>query len=198
MAKIRVGQLAKELNLQVGNVLARLRELGAEVKTNLSTVEEEVAGRLRASLKGSEKKSTDAPAKTAGARTPAGTGKTATATQVRTTSAFAPKPGAPSGTLATPPTAAHAGGPMRPAAPSVTRPMVPGGAARPPVTNPPIRPAAPKGQTTPVLARPAGAASTAIRPIQRSPLPAGQKPAPSPMRPLSGGAAQPKLQRPAT
>src|SRR6267143_5323991 len=79
MAKIRVGQLAKELNLQVGNVLARLRELGAEVKTNLSTVEEEVAGRLRASLKGSEKKSTDAPAKTAGARTPAGTGKTATA-----------------------------------------------------------------------------------------------------------------------
>src|SRR5258705_3989289 len=47
MAKIRVGQLAKELNLKVSDVMARLRELGAEVKSNLSTVEDELAARLR-------------------------------------------------------------------------------------------------------------------------------------------------------
>ncbi len=39
MAKIRVGDLAKELNLKSGEVLTRLREMGAAVKTNLSTVE---------------------------------------------------------------------------------------------------------------------------------------------------------------
>src|SRR5436309_1387514 len=50
MAKIRVGQLAKELNLKVSEVLARLRELGAEVKSNLSTVEEELAGQMRSNL----------------------------------------------------------------------------------------------------------------------------------------------------
>src|SRR5258706_9807970 len=49
MAKIRVGQLAKEMNLKVPEVLARLREMGVEAKTNLSTVEDEVAGRLRGS-----------------------------------------------------------------------------------------------------------------------------------------------------
>src|SRR5713101_5804858 len=49
MAKIRVGQLAKELNLKVPDVVARLREIGIEAKTNLSTVEDEAADRLRAS-----------------------------------------------------------------------------------------------------------------------------------------------------
>jgi len=46
MGKIRVGQLAKELNLKVAEVLVRLRELGAEVKSNLSTVDDETAARL--------------------------------------------------------------------------------------------------------------------------------------------------------
>jgi translation initiation factor IF-2 len=50
MAKIRVGQLAKELNLKVSEILARLHDLGVEAKTNLSTVEDEMAGRLRASM----------------------------------------------------------------------------------------------------------------------------------------------------
>src|SRR3990167_828677 len=68
MAKIRVGQLAKELNLKVPEVLARLRELGAEAKTNLSTVEDEVAGRLRASIPAAGQK----PAEGAAARTGAG------------------------------------------------------------------------------------------------------------------------------
>ena len=50
MAKIRVGQLAKELNLKVGDAIDQLRKLGVEVKTNLSTVDDEAVGRLRASL----------------------------------------------------------------------------------------------------------------------------------------------------
>src|SRR5262245_42487372 len=41
MAKIRVGQLAKELNLKVGDLLIRLRQMGVEVKSNLSTVEDD-------------------------------------------------------------------------------------------------------------------------------------------------------------
>jgi len=56
MAKIRVGDLAKELNLKSGEVLARLREMGAAVKTNLSTVEEDLAHRLRSALTGADKK----------------------------------------------------------------------------------------------------------------------------------------------
>src|SRR5882762_8443731 len=56
MTKIRVGQLAKELNLKVGEVLARLRELGAEVKSNLSTVEEDVATRLRSAVSPAEQR----------------------------------------------------------------------------------------------------------------------------------------------
>jgi len=81
MAKIRVGDLAKELNLKSGEVLARLRVLGAAVKTNLSTVEEEVAQRLRAALAGLEKKAAEGPAKTAGARPPTVAGKMAAAKQ---------------------------------------------------------------------------------------------------------------------
>jgi translation initiation factor IF-2 len=50
MAKIRVGQLAKELGIKVTEALKRLQELGVEVKTNLSTVEESSAARLREAL----------------------------------------------------------------------------------------------------------------------------------------------------
>src|SRR6266702_4241630 len=81
MAKIRVSELAKELNLKSGEVLARLRELGAAVKTNLSSVEEEVAGRLRAALAGLEKKPAEGPAKIAGARPSTVTGKLSAAKQ---------------------------------------------------------------------------------------------------------------------
>jgi translation initiation factor IF-2 len=49
MPKIRVGQLAKELNLKTGDVIELLRKLGADVKNNLSTVDDEVARRARES-----------------------------------------------------------------------------------------------------------------------------------------------------
>src|SRR5206468_12143704 len=61
MAKIRVGQLAKQLNLKTGEVLERLRALGVEVKTNLSTVEEDIAARLKAAAPIQEKQLPEAP-----------------------------------------------------------------------------------------------------------------------------------------
>jgi translation initiation factor IF-2 len=47
MGKVRVGQIAKELNIKVTDAVKRLRELGIDAKSNLSTVEEVVANRLR-------------------------------------------------------------------------------------------------------------------------------------------------------
>jgi translation initiation factor IF-2 len=47
MGKVRVGQIAKELNIKVTEAVKRLRELGIDAKSNLSTVEEVVANRLR-------------------------------------------------------------------------------------------------------------------------------------------------------
>src|SRR5687768_17279095 len=48
MPRIRVGQLAKELGISVAEALAALRKLGADVKTNLSTVEDSMAAKMRA------------------------------------------------------------------------------------------------------------------------------------------------------
>src|SRR5438093_3355814 len=263
MAKIRVGDLAKELNLKSGEVLARLREMGAAVKTNLSTVEEDLARRLRSALTGVDKKPVEPIAKTAGVRPstvigkalptkqasrpplthhssalqPTGTAavKTAAAgmpparpapqptplpsktpispvakpaavsgprpampSQVRTGPVPAGRPGAPPAVPGFHPTSSHSGVQPRPAAPATPRPPVSTSTARPAVPATPATPAAPRAPGTTAVVRPAGAVSPPARTIQRSPLPAGQKPAAVPMRPLSGGAAQPRLQRPGT
>jgi translation initiation factor IF-2 len=47
MGKVRVGQIAKELNIKVTDAITRLKELGIDAKSNLSTIEEVVANRLR-------------------------------------------------------------------------------------------------------------------------------------------------------
>jgi len=47
MGKVRVGQIAKELNIKVTEAIVRLKELGIDAKSNLSTIEEVVANRLR-------------------------------------------------------------------------------------------------------------------------------------------------------
>jgi len=47
MGKVRVGQIAKELNIKVTEAIVRLKELGIDAKSNLSTIEEVVATRLR-------------------------------------------------------------------------------------------------------------------------------------------------------
>src|SRR5437773_1232827 len=246
MAKIRVGDLAKELNLKSGEVLARLREMGAAVKTNLSTVEEDLARRLRSALTGADKKPVEPIAKTAGARPSTVIGKALPTKQASrpplthhssalqptgTAAVKTPVAGMPPARPAPQPTALPSKTPIspvakpaavsgpRPAMPSQVRtgpvpagrpgapPAVPGFhptsshsgvQPRPAAPATPARPAAPRAPGTTAVVRPAGAVSPPARTIQRSPLPAGQKPAAVPMRPLSGGAAQPRLQRPGT
>ena len=73
MAKIRVGQLAKELNLKVGDLLTRLHQMGVEAKSNLSTVDDEIAARVRSAgplIAEPSSTNTKAPAKSV---VPAGT-----------------------------------------------------------------------------------------------------------------------------
>src|SRR3989442_12524883 len=102
MAKIRVGQLAKELNLKVAELLARLRELGAEVKSNLSTVDDEVAARLRSAAPSAEKAPADHPSPASPTKQPT-IARAVSRTGARTQSAgetggvspIAPKPASP-------------------------------------------------------------------------------------------------------
>src|SRR5882672_11533016 len=102
MAKIRVGQLAKELNLKVADLLARLRELGAEVKSNLSTVDDEVAARLRSAAPSTGKAQADRPSPAPPAKQPtiarvvSRTGaRTQSADETAGVSPMAPKPAPP-------------------------------------------------------------------------------------------------------
>ena len=47
MAKIRVHELAKELEKENKEIIAVLQELGVEVKSHMSAVEDEAAGKIR-------------------------------------------------------------------------------------------------------------------------------------------------------
>src|SRR5437667_1973594 len=85
MAKTRVGQLAKELNLKVADLLARLREMGVEVKSNLSTVDDEVAARLRSAAPSEGKAPADRPSPASPTKQP--TARAVSRTGARTQSA---------------------------------------------------------------------------------------------------------------
>ena len=52
MAKVRVHQLAKELGLSSKEAIDKLAQVGVEVKSHSSTVEDEAAGKLRALVNG--------------------------------------------------------------------------------------------------------------------------------------------------
>ena len=60
MPKLRVHELAKELGLSSKEVLAHLKKIGQEVKSHSSSVDEDVAARVRSDLGNGQ-----APAKTA-------------------------------------------------------------------------------------------------------------------------------------
>ena len=45
MAKVRVGEIAKELNLKASEALAKLKEMGITVKSNLSAIDDETVRR---------------------------------------------------------------------------------------------------------------------------------------------------------
>ena len=157
MAKIRVGQLAKQLNLKTGEVLERLRALGVEVKTNLSTVEEEIAARLQAAAPTLEKSSSDAAKLAAQGRSSA-------------TPGTSPKP------LTRPPSASP------PAAAPPGPPKVSSPPARAPGAGTSVKIQAPKAPVSPVIKAPlkpaAGAPSvSAPRPAAAAPSrPLGSRP----------------------
>src|SRR5438093_792308 len=143
MAKVRVGQLAKEMNLKVSDLLARLRELGAEVKSNLSTVDDEIAARVRSAVPSSEKHTPEIP-KGAPARSVTAAGGRAT---VKSPSHR--QPVAPGSTIASAEAkgtsiGSHPAAQTPPAKGSVVRPLA--GAIKPaskPLPGaPPLRPAA--------------------------------------------------------
>ena len=50
MAKIRVHELAKELGKENKDIISALQKIGVEVKSHMSNVEEEEAGRIRAAF----------------------------------------------------------------------------------------------------------------------------------------------------
>ncbi len=62
MAKTRIYELARELGLESKDVLARAQELGLEVKTASSSVDEDEAGLLKLSY---QEESGDQPAEAA-------------------------------------------------------------------------------------------------------------------------------------
>ena len=184
MAKIRVGQLAKEMNLKVPEVLARLRELGVEAKTNLSTVEEDVAARLRGS-----------PASAAEAATPRKAAAKPAASPAAGPGVPAARPAPKPQTIARPPASPVTAGPAAaakpPVAPSSTspRPAIartapPAGAkAQPPAAGRTSGP--PRYPATATPARPQGA--TGIPGAS----PASPKPGSPPMRNYATGVPRP-------
>jgi len=190
MAKIRVGQLAKELNLKVPEVLARLRELGVEAKTNLSTVEDDVAARLRGSTaspaaapaEGSTpRKAVAKPAAPPVAGPGAPAARPASKPQTIARPAAAPATAAPASPTAAKPPVAPSTNPARPA---IARTAAPAGAkAQPPAAGRTSGP--PRYPATAVPARPQG--TTGI-PGASS---ASPKPGSPPMRNYATGVPRP-------
>ena len=78
MAKIRVHELAKELEKENKDIIAALQKIGVEIKSHMSNVEDEDAGKIRAMFAPKKAASKEAPAK-AEKETPAQTEKEAPA-----------------------------------------------------------------------------------------------------------------------
>ncbi len=182
MAKIRVGQLAKELNIKVAEAIDLLSKIGVEVKTNLSTVDDEAAARLRSSLprttepaaaKGSAALQADHPhaGGTVSARAPR---PTVAAAAAKPTAKSASRPGAsPTTPAAT--AAGKSATPLRPQSPAAIKPGIAGAV--------PARPGLP-GASSPVKA----ASPTAVAMIR--PVAPGLKPPSLPLnRPVTGATA---------
>ena len=121
MAKPRVYELAKDLNVDSKTVLEKLKDMGEFVKSASSTIEPPVARRLRAAFAKDNNKGDSKPASSP-------TQSAKPAQQHRPTPAA---PAAPSTPSATPASAAHGAQPT----PSAARPARPQG-ARPSAPNP--------------------------------------------------------------
>ena len=195
MGKVRVGQIAKELNIKVTDAITRLKELGIDAKSNLSTIEEVVANRLRsefgASRSAAKAAQPSAPKipkivtiKRPGAPVPPGV-----------TLPVIPRPAPPPPPPVPEPKAAAPAAPAAPATrgPVPPRPGVPSAPARgglpmarggpgTPYGSQPVRPPHAGGLVRP--ASPGGASTPGMRPAQGPPRPAG---APTPGRGVTPG-----------
>ncbi len=165
MAKPRVHEVAKELGLSSKEVLAHLDEIGNPVKSHSSTIEEEVADRLRADLgNGSTapaKKKTTAK-KTTAKKTTAKetTAKKTTAKKTTTKKSTAKKTTAEkSPAPAKPVVAEPAPAPVQEPAPVAPEPAA---------TEPAVEPVAePQPESQPAAAAPEGAPTTAPITVHR-------------------------------
>src|SRR5712692_1029050 len=106
MPKIRVGQLAKELNLKVAELVDRLRGLGVEVKSNLSTIDEATVERVRGSAPAAAATKAVKPIPAAPSKTPA---RPAPRAAARAVTAALPTPPVQAKPAARPATAASPG-----------------------------------------------------------------------------------------
>jgi translation initiation factor IF-2 len=195
MGKVRVGQISKELNIKVTDAITRLKELGIDAKSNLSTIEEVVANRLRSEFGAARSAARAAqPAapkvpkivtiKRSGAPLPPGV-----------TLPVIPRP-APPPPAPTPEPKAAAPASTAPRGPFPSRPVMPAPPARPgaPVTargatGAPQGPSAP-GARPPLAGNPprpgipGSGATPGMRPAQGPPRPGG---APAPGRGVTPG-----------
>ncbi|HEX7107307.1 MAG TPA: translation initiation factor IF-2 [Acidothermaceae bacterium] len=176
MAKVRVYELAKELNVESKAVMAKLQEFGEFVRSASSTIEAPVVRKLRESFP-----KPSAPAQPAGPTAPA---ESAAATVAKPTGKPAGKAAASPPKPADKKTAPDAGAPAAPVTPGVptapSGPVAPGDGAVPGGFQAPARPAAP---------RPGGPAGGAAgRPAaQAGPTrPAAPRPGPAVPRATSG------------
>ena len=146
MAKIRVYQFAKLLKITNDEAVDLLRKNGVDVKSNLSSVEEDIVEKFRGKAVRAEEASAGggkaAPKPPAPVKTQARpTIKRPTAPKAKAAEPLVRKPASTAGPRVAGPAAP-------PAAPRVTRePPAPAGHARPPVSG--ARPTPARGQTTP-------------------------------------------------
>ncbi len=193
MAKVRIYELAKETGAPAEDIISMLGKIGIKVKSNLSSIDAEVAARLKSSLKGgaakaavvadkdkaaaATPKATPAAKKTtrkAAAKTTKAPSKTTRKAPAATPTTAAPREAAASKHEARKPILIPAPGrALKPAAakPAAAAPPRPT-AARPAAgAKPPARPTTPSTPT----AR-AGAAATGARPAPGRSLPPGNRP----------------------
>jgi translation initiation factor IF-2 len=193
--KVRIFELAKELNMSSKDLMALFGRLGLEAKSQLSVVEPKVADLLRAQLKGAAKPA--APKAAPAAKAPA---VAPPAAAVAAPAAAAPPEAAP--VAVTPPAAAAVAAEPVPTLKPVAAPKrAPKPAAAAPVAEEPV--AAEPAAAAPAAAAPAVAAPAAAPPAPEAPpeeppapvappRPAGPAPriAPgAPTRPIPGSVA---------
>jgi translation initiation factor IF-2 len=56
MAKIRIHELAKKLNMNSKDLVARLRQMGYSVKNHMSTIDEKEIAKIKKNLKSNDNK----------------------------------------------------------------------------------------------------------------------------------------------